>query len=365
MFQPSPPIDRGTFLCYNIRETDFSLRASEQMMPLVTIPHKGVSPELRAEIEAALPIPLKVPGWRFKGYVWRKLTQINTKDKQGFTDNSVRIAGTGDNETLQLSLKKGLDTTKLTPSVYPDDNLLNGFNRLKNLILAGYKEWIFAVYDKDESTATEFQSSHEEYIDDFRAAANKSDGTRVITDAEVEELGRKRFEHRANRPKQKIMEWIKTLDLNLSSQKIEGIARKISNDYERKGVIDSYNRKESEAFLENLGIGADVLNTTGTEGDRTRVLRLLVQIMENFNANKSTLNVALFDSQATTHEDIDERRRNTVQLLKDLDKQVIDYASNRISNMDIPPWNIIGAVPQKIGGDEPIRTGKNKGLVKI
>ena len=87
--------------------------------------------------------------------------------------------------------------------------------------------------------------------------------------------------------------------------------------------------------------------------------------MENFNANKSTLNVALFDSQATTHEDIDERRRNTVQLLKDLDKQVIDYASNRISNMDIPPWNIIGAVPQKIGGDEPIRTGKNKGLVKI
>jgi len=334
-------------------------------MTFTKIPLKGVSPELRAEIEAALPTPLKVPGWRFKGYVWRKLTQINTKDKQGFTDNSVRIAGTGDNETLQLSLKKGLDTTKLTPSVYPDDNLLNGFNRLKNLILAGYKEWIFAVYDKDESTATEFQSSHEEFVDDFRAAANKNDGTRVITDAEVEELGRKRFEHRADRPKQKIVEWIKTLDLNLSPQKIEGIARKISNDYERKGIIDSYNRKECEVFLNDLGIGADVLNTHGTEGDKTRVLRLLVQIMENFNSNKATLNVALFDSQATSHNDIDDHRKQTIKVLKDLDKTIMEYASNRIINREKLPWDVIGAIPQKVGGDEPILTGTNKGLVKV
>ena len=334
-------------------------------MTFIKIPLKGVSPELRAEIEAALPTPLKVNGWKFKGYVWRKLTQINTKDKQGFTDNSVRIAGTGDNETLQQSLKKGLDTTKLTPSVYPDDNLLNGFNRLKNLILAGYKEWIFAVYDKDESTATEFQSTHEEFVDDFRAAANKSDGTRVITDSEVEELGRKRFEYRIDRSKQKIVEWIKTLDLNLSPQKIEGIARKISNDYERKGVIDSYSRKECEAFLENLGIGADVLNTTGTEGDKTRVLRLLVQIMENFNSNKSTLDVALFDSQATSHNDIDDHRKQTIKLLKELDNTIMAYAANRISNIDILPWNVIGAIPQKVGGEEIVETGKHIGLVKV
>ena len=50
-------------------------------MTFIQVPLKGVPTELRAEIEAALPTPLKVPGWKFKGRVWRKLTQINTKDK--------------------------------------------------------------------------------------------------------------------------------------------------------------------------------------------------------------------------------------------------------------------------------------------
>ena len=318
-------------------------------MTFIKVPRKGVPTELRAEIEAALPTPLKVPGWKFRGYVWRKLTQINTKDKKGFTDNSVRIAGTGDNETLEQSLKKGIDITKHAASVYPDDNLLNGFNRHKQLIEIGYKEWIFAVYEEDKETATEFQSSHEEFIDDFRASANKSDGTKVITDQEIIELGRKRFQHRKERSKEKIKEWIETLDLNLSSQKAAGIAKRISTDFERKGVMQSFSRKEAEEFLANLGIGADVLNTHGTEGDKTRVLRLQVVSMENFVANKSTLNVALFDSQATSHEDIDSHRENTLKLLKELDDLVMDYAAARISNRDIEPLKVIGALPQKIG----------------
>ena len=318
-------------------------------MTFIKVPLRGVPTELRAEIEAALPTPLKVPGWGFKGYVWRKLTQINTKDKKGFADNSVRISGTGENETLEQSLRKGIDTTKLTPSLYPDDNLLDAFNRLKQLIELGYKEWIFAVYEEDKETATEFQSSHEEFIDDFRAAANKGDGTKVITDQEIIELGRKRFQHRKERSKEKIKDWIETLDLNLSPQKLAGIAKRISSDFERKGVIQSFNRKESEEFLANLGIGADVLNTHGTEGDKTRVLRLLVVVMENFVANNSTLNVALFDSQASSHEDIDDHRDNTLKLLKEVHDLIMNYAGARINNRDIEPLNVIGALPQKIG----------------
>ena len=318
-------------------------------MTFIKVPLKGVPTELRAEIEAALPTPLKVPGWKFKHYVWRKVTQINTKDKQGFTDNSVRLSGTGDNEILEQSLRKGIDITQLTPSVYPNNNLLNGFNRHKQFMAIGYKEWIFAEYEEDKETATEFQSSHEEFIDDFRAAANKSDGTKVITDQEVIELGRKRFQNRKERSKEKIKEWIETLDLNLSPQKLAGIAKRISSDFERKGVIQSFNRKESEEFLANLGIGADVLNTNGTEGDKTRVLRLQVVAMENFVANKSTLNVALFDSQATSHEDLDSHRNNTLNLLKEIDDLVMSYASARISNRDIEPLKVIGALPQKIG----------------
>ena len=318
-------------------------------MTFIKVPLKGVPTELRAEIEAALPTPLKVPGWKFKHYVWRKVTQINTKDKQGFTDNSVRLSGSGDYVILEQSLRKGIDITQLTPSVYPNNNLLNGFNRHKQFMAIGYKEWIFAEYEEDKETATEFQSSHEEFVDDFRAAANKSDGTKVITDQEIIELGRKRFENRKERSKDKIKKWIETLDLNLGGHKIGGIAKRISSDFERRGVIQSFNRKESEEFLTNLGIGADVLNTHGTEGDKTRVLRLQVVAMENFVANKSTLNVALFDSQASSHEDIDSHRESTLKMLKDLDDLIMDYASTRITHRDIEPLKVIGALPQKIG----------------
>ncbi len=277
------------------------------------------------------------------------LPRLIQKTKKGFTDNSVRISGTGDNNILEESLRKGINITNLTPSIYPNDNLLNGFNRHKQLIKIGYKEWIFALYEEDKENATEFQSSHEEFMDDFRAAANKSDGTKVITDLEIIELGRKRFENRKERSKDKIKKWIETLDLNLGGHKIGGIAKRISSDFERRGVIQSFNRKESEEFLTNLGIGADVLNTHGTEGDKTRVLRLQVVAMENYVANKSTLNVALFDSQASSHEDLDSHRESTLDMLKELDDLIMSYAAARISHRDIEPLKVIGALPQKIG----------------
>ena len=319
------------------------------MSNFIKIPKGYVSTELREIIEQSLPQPASYPGWKFVGYRWIKLTQVNTKDKNGNTDNTVRISGTGDNESLQNSLSKGIDVTKLTPSVYPNNNLMNGFNRLKNLLALGYREWIFAEYKLDDSSRTEFQETIEDCLDDFRASANKGDGQKVISDDEVVEIGRKRFEHRKDHSKPKIAEWIRTLDLNWSPQKIEAISKKISLDFHRRGVIESVNRAEAEQYLSDAGIGADLLNTTGAKGDNTRVLRLYIQIMENFIANKDTFNVALFDSQASSHEDIDTRREDTISMLKELDKIVIQYAAARMLQNDVDPWKIIGAIAQKIG----------------
>jgi len=273
-------------------------------MTIISIPLKGVSPQLRAEIESKLPEPLKVPGWKFVDYRWRLLTQINTKDSEGNTDNSVRIAGTGDNETLQSSLRKGIDITELTPSIYPNDNLMNGFNRVKNLLEIGYKEWIFAEYVEDESTRSEFQESFDDCLDDFRASANKGKGQKVISDKEVEELGRKRFQNRKDQSKQSISKWIRTLDLNWSGQKIDGVANKICKDFTRKGVIESYNRDEAQQFLTDNGIGADLLNTK----DSTRVARLYPQIMRNFVKNGATMNLALYASDVCSKEELDDRK---------------------------------------------------------
>jgi hypothetical protein len=322
-------------------------------MTIISIPLSGVPKELRQQIEELLPEPLIVPGWKFSGYKWRKLTQINTKDNLGNTDNSVRISGTGANETLEVSLRKGLDTSCLTPSIYPNDNALNGFNRLKQLKGIGYKEWIFAQYERDESTSTKFQETFEDALDDARASMNKGFGQKVITDNELEELARKRFSKRDDQNKDSVKEWISTLDLNLSSQKIEGIAAKVVRDFSRKGIIDSYERKEAQQFLDDLGIGADLLNTynvnSGDSGDVTRILRSMYQIMKNFVDNEDTMNIALFDSQAASHEELLQNRQNTLTYLNSIDQLVMSYASARLKNFTVKPYEIIGSIPQAIG----------------
>jgi len=327
-------------------------------MTIIAIPLKGVSPLLRAEIESQLPEPLKVPGWKFVGYRWRLLTQINTKDSEGNTDNSVRISGTGDNAELQDSLRKGIDITELTPSIYPNNNLMNGFNRLKNLFEIGYKEWIFAEYVEDPLSRTEFQESFEDCLDDFRATANKGKGQKVITDKEVEELGRKRFQNRKDKSKQSISKWIRTLDLNWSGQKIDGVSNKISRDFIRKGVIESYNREEAQQFLNDKGIGADLLNTK----DNTRVARLYPQIMKNFVENGVTMDLALFDSDACSHEELDKRIAETIAELKEYDELVMQYAVKRMNMFGVHPWKILGAISQKIGAK--VQELKN-GLVSV
>lgn len=327
-------------------------------MTIISIPLKGVPPLLRAEIESQLPDPLKVPGWKFNCYRWRLLTQINTKDSEGNTDNSVRISGTGDNAELQDSLRKGIDITEFTASIYPNDNLMNGFNRLKNLLEIGYKEWIFAEYVEDQLSRTEFQESFEDCLDDFRASANRGKGQKVITDKEVEELGRKRFQNRKDKSKQSISRWIRSLDLNWSGQKIDGVSNKICKDFTRKGVIESYNRDEAQQFLTNKGIGADLLNTK----DSTRVARLYPQIMKNFVKNGVTMDLALFDSDACSHEELDNRRNETIDELKEYDELVMQYAVKRMSMFGVHPWNILGSISQKIGVKEQIL--KN-GLVSV
>tara|TARA_X000000368_G_scaffold26125_1_gene19740 strand:- start:660 stop:2054 length:1395 start_codon:yes stop_codon:yes gene_type:complete len=323
----------------------------------IRIPLQGVPADIRAQVEAQLPLPLEVAGWKFNGYRWRKLTQINTKDDEGNTDNSVRIGGTGDNEELKVSLKGGLDPTKLTPSIFPNDNLLNGFNRFKQLGEDGYTEWIFAEYDFDTSTATEFQVDKVDYIDDFRAAANGGDGAKVITKEELIELGRKRFSSRKDKSKKAVARWVHSLDLNLSNEQVNGIAQTVSKDFARKGVIESYNRKEAQQKIKDLGLGCDLLNSK----DVTRALRLWPQIMDNYINNETTFNFALFDSDAVSHEELDDRRYQTLSELSEMDKQIMQYAAKRCLTPSIIPFECLGAISQKIKGERP----SENGLVKL
>ena len=159
------------------------------------------------------------------------------------------------------------------------------------------------------------------------------------------------------------------MDLNLSSQKIEGIAAKVVRDFSRKGIIDSYERKEAQQFLDDLGIGADLLNTYNVNseysGDVTRILRSMYQIMKNFVDNEDTMNIALFDSQAASHEELLQNRQNTLTYLNSIDQLVMSYASARLKNFTIKPYEIIGSIPQAIGKESSAQVKMDKKLIQV
>ena len=347
----SHPLTIPDHPCYNNQVTSLTAYTLQEIM-FIEIPKKGVPAHIRKLVQEALPEPLVVAGWKFKQYVWRRLDQINTKDADGNSDNTVRIGGTGVNEVLQTSLAKGLNPSKLTPSIFPDDNLLNGFNRYKNLALNGYEEWIFAVYEIDEDTKTEFQVTQQDFIDDFRAASNGGDGAKVITIDELKEVGRKRFENRKDRSKKAIKRWVHSLDLNLSNEQINGIAQTISKEYARKGIINSVNRDEAEEHLKKHGIGADLLNIK----DSTRVLRMFPKMMKNYVDNGTVYRYVDFHSDATTHKQVDDGRKDAQQELLNMHNLCMDYAGAVCKNHGKISWERLGGIAQKIGAE---KTGTN------
>ena len=303
---------------------------------------------LKKEIKESLPTPKQYAGWKFQCYEWIRLDQINTI-KKGFTDNSVRVGGTRNDDVLEASLRKGIDISKLTMSTCPVNNLLNGFNRYKKLVKIGYQEWIVAVYEKDESTKTEFQDSIDDYIDDFRLSANDGDGAVAVTIPEITEIARKRFSKRSDKSKLAVSRYVNSLNLNLSKQAVEGIAQKVTKHYARQGVVESYTRDEAEKKVKNdFNLECEILNTK----DSTRTQRLFPRLMKNFIKNQTPLKYVDFHSDATTHKEIEDGRLDSKRELLEYHNTCIDYAAEVTKQGGKVSWERLGSLAQKIGKED-------------
>jgi hypothetical protein len=64
------------------------------------------------------------------------------------------------------------------------------------------------------------------------------------------------------------------------------------------------------------------------------------------------MDLALFDSDACSHEELDNRKNETIDELKEYDELVMQYAVKRMSMIGIHPWNILGSISQKVGVEE-------------
>ena len=310
---------------------------------IIKIPHTGVSFADKKYIEENLPTPKVYAGWRFDRYEWVNPSSLNTKHT-GFTDNSVRRGGTPDNESLEELLRRGLDITKLTISICPRNNVINGFTRVDDLIKIGYQEWIVAVYVKDEDTKTEFQDAMEDYLDDMRLGANEGDGSTPATTSDFMEIGIKRFKDRSNKTPEAVQRWVYSIPHSFSKKQVEGIANHVSKHHKRRGIVQKIDREGAEKIMNKLHPGADLLNTKSS----TYAKRMWIKIMKSEINGEPPIKFGTFHSDATTHKELDDGRSNVDKFLLDFHKTSIEYAESYFRNKKLN-WENLGALSQKIG----------------
>jgi phage anti-repressor protein len=87
--------------------------------------------------------------------------------------------------------------------------------------------------------------------------------------------------------------------------------------------------------------------------------------MKNFVDNEDTMNIALFDSQAASHNELDTNRKCTIDHLKAIDLLVMNYASARLKNFGIKPYEVLGSIPQATGRENANDVIKNKKLINV
>ena len=203
-----------------------------------------------------------VPGWTNVDMFWIDISDINTQQPDGTTDNSIRLGGTGDQDSLEADVAKGLSTTvpllSLWNSSVSENDLLDWFNRVEEFSRQGYTRLPAVKYVRDNST--EFQKTEQDAVDDFRAVANRRSGQKPITDNEVIELLGNRFEShlpiedddKFEDLKDKMVNYLEQLDLGLSSNEIKGKANTVIRNFKRRGHVEYFSREDAETWAETM-----------------------------------------------------------------------------------------------------------------
>lgn len=326
------------------------------MKSYITVPKDCVSQELQNKIIAQLPEPMEYPGLKFTGYFFKRLSSLNLKDEDGNTDNTARAGGTGaKNESLGVSLARGIDVTEYTPETINGDNLQDGFNRVRELTEQGYEFWVFANYEHDSTTRTEFQKDEEDALDDSRLSANVDNGKKPHTAKDITNIAVKKI-RKGSIPadKNSVKNYVNTLNHNFTPQTVGTIATNAINEINRAGNIEFYSREDAEAYVAAFYPEAAVLNTNSN--GLTRVLRTFENMMQSYVSTGDTLPIVLYSTGATSHGELDDEHERTIEWLKSLDNLVLQYAMARMTSKN-DPYSIDGAIPQKIGVKEQQENG--------
>jgi hypothetical protein len=153
-----------------------------------------------------------------------------------------------------------------------------------------------------------------------------------------------------------IKKWMNTISHNFTQQNVGKIASEVLRNINRAGNLESFDRNTAEKYLKKHSSDSVLLNTKGSE----RPLRLMEQIMEHFVSTGETLDIALFSTEASSHQELDAERKATIERLEYLDKLCMDYAFAKMKSCN-ESYDIIGAIPQKIYSNK----ARPSGLVSV
>ena len=302
-----------------------------------------------------IPAPEQADGMRF---VERKILMTSTpnkKNKRGETQNLARQAGTGKrDETLLGSFEKGIDIREMPPKLINEDGYLSlygGYGRAAIFDELGYSAWVYDIYEYDQSTRNGLQTNDLEVLEDAAISDNGSAKSKPAEKSDyVGILIRRIKDHGWNRDQ--MQEWFDSIEHCLTKRQVaEYISSAILKEH-AEGRIEWFKEHEINQIVANHDPSLIILNTTDAEkGNNQRFIRTARSMMRSYvNSGGVTQGYCLWNSQASSHEGIDDAHIAAENIMNEFVDECMEFAA-AINYFKTKPCKPQKVVFQKIGTD--------------
>lgn len=308
------------------------------------------------EIISRIPEPEVVDGMEFIERKVLKTSIPNKKNKRGETQNLARQSGTGKrDETLLGSFEKGIDTREMPPKLINEDGhlyLYGGYGRAAIFEELGYSAWIYDNYKFNQSKRNSLQSTNVEVLEDAAISDNGSAKSKPAQKSDyVSILVRRIRDHGWNRDQMEA--WFANIEHCLTKRQVTEYITSAIRTETAQGRIEWYNEKEINKKVLNEDPSLIILNTTDAEkGNNQRFIRTLWSMMDSYvQSNGKTQSYCFWNSQACSHEDIDDAHFAAENLMNEYVSDILKFAA-AVNYHETKPCQPTKVVFQKHGCDK-------------
>jgi hypothetical protein len=283
----------------------------------------------------------------------------NMKNHRGESKNIGRVGGTGKrDESLLGSFEKGIDVRQSLPKLILDNNQYNlygGYGRANIFADLKYNFWAYDVYVYDDLTRNNLQSNNLEVLEDAAISDNGTIAPKPATKSDyVAILVRRIRDHGWDYDR--CIEWFSTIEHSLTRKKVVDYVNDSIRTEMADGRIEWLKEHEVNQIAVNYDPNMIVLNTSDCErGNNQRFIRTARTMMRSYyNSGGETQNYCLWNSQAFSHENIDDAHKASQKIMNDFVEDCCKFVG-AMSLYGTKPCVASKVIYQKIGSDSLVR----------